>query len=152
MWYQSEFQTLGLIDSLSYKEKQCTNFILQLFISINIKYVLQEMENVEASAENGSQHNNPDNFYVELNNLELLQIVREFKDELQNVKHDNKRILELNEYLLDKIHNRKKIKEMISKLILKQRLINIKERKQNVPIVNLPQRLRQDHVGKDIDT
>ena len=39
------------------------------------------MDNAEASAENGPQHNNPDNFYVDLNNPELLQIVRELKDE-----------------------------------------------------------------------
>ena len=62
MWYQSEIPTLDLIGSFAYKEKQCTNFILQLFLSRNIKYVLQEMENVEASAENGSHHNNPGNF------------------------------------------------------------------------------------------
>ena len=68
------------------------------------------MDNVESSAENGSQHNNPDNFYVELNNLELLQIVRDLKDKLQTVKHDNERILELNEIQLDKIHNREKDK------------------------------------------
>ena len=59
MWYQSEIPTLGLIGSLAYKEKQCTNFILQLLLSRNIKYVWQEMENAEASAENGSQYNNP---------------------------------------------------------------------------------------------
>ena len=42
------------------------------------------MEGVEASAENGSQHNNPDNIYVELNNLasKLLQTVKYLKDEL----------------------------------------------------------------------
>ena len=36
------------------------------------------MEGVEASAENLSQHNNPDNIYVELNNQpsELLQTVK----------------------------------------------------------------------------
>ena len=68
------------------------------------------MENAKVFVENGSRHNNPDNFYVELNNPELLQIVKEFKDEVQTMKHDNKIILELNEYLLDKIHNRKKIK------------------------------------------
>ena len=66
------------------------------------------MENVEVSVENGSQHNNPENFYVELNNPELLKTVRDLKDEHQTVKHDNKIILELNEYLLDKIRNREK--------------------------------------------
>ena len=38
------------------------------------------MENVEASAKNGPQHDNPDNFYVDLNNPELpelLQTIRE---------------------------------------------------------------------------
>ena len=49
------------------------------------------MEGVEASAENGCQHNNNrDNIYVELNNLDLLQIV-ELKEELQTVKIDNER-------------------------------------------------------------
>ena len=69
------------------------------------------MENAEVFVENGSWHNNPDNFFVELNNPELLQIVRELKDELRTVKHDNKRILELNEYLLDKIYNQEKDKK-----------------------------------------
>ena len=68
------------------------------------------MENAEVSGENGPQHNNPDKFYVDLNNLELLQTIRELKDELQTVKQDNQRILELNEYLLDKIHNQEKDK------------------------------------------
>ena len=40
------------------------------------------MEGVEAYAENGSQHNNPDNIYVELNNPELLQTVKVSKEEL----------------------------------------------------------------------
>ena len=48
------------------------------------------MENAKVFVENGSRHNNPDNFYVELNNLELLQTIREMKDELQTVKKDNK--------------------------------------------------------------
>ena len=62
------------------------------------------MEAVEASAKNGSQHNNPDNIYVELNNppSELLQIVKDLKYELQNVKLDNERTLELNQMLLKK--------------------------------------------------
>ena len=70
------------------------------------------MECVEASAENGSQHNNPYKSYVELNNppSELLQTFKELKDELQTVKIDNERILELNKILLDKIHNRGKDK------------------------------------------
>ena len=49
------------------------------------------MEGDEASAENGSHHNNPENIYVELNNQpsELLQTVKELKDELQTVEVDN---------------------------------------------------------------
>ena len=65
------------------------------------------MEGVEASTENGSHHNNPEYIYVELNNQpsELLQTVKELKYELQTMKVDNERILELNQILLDKIHN-----------------------------------------------
>ena len=69
------------------------------------------MEGVEASAEDGSHHNNPDNIYVELNNqpFKLLQSIKGLKAELQNVKEDNERILraheELNQILLDKLHN-----------------------------------------------
>ena len=133
MWYQSEIPTLGLIGSLAYKEKRCTNFIFALFLSRNIKYVLQEMENVEVSAENGSQHNNPHNFYVELNNPELLQIVRELKDELQTVKHDNKRILELNEYLLDKINNQEKYKRSAIETDSETRFYKHKEKKTIYP-------------------
>ena len=53
------------------------------------------MEGVEASTKNGSQHNNPDNIYVELNNppSELLKTVKDLKDELQTVKMDNERIM-----------------------------------------------------------
>ena len=44
------------------------------------------MENVESSVENGSQsqHINPENLYVYLNNSEILQTVRDLKDELQS--------------------------------------------------------------------
>ena len=69
------------------------------------------MKGVEAFAEDGSHHNNPDNIYVELNNQlsELLQTVKYLRAELQTVKEDNERILrareELNQILLDKIHN-----------------------------------------------
>ena len=65
------------------------------------------MEGVEASAENGSQHNNIDNIYVKLNDppSELLQTVKELKYELQTVKIDNERILEMNQMLLDNMHN-----------------------------------------------
>ena len=71
------------------------------------------MENLEASAENGPQHDKPDNFYVDLNNLELLQTVRELKDELQTVKQDNQRILELNKYLYDKMNKQEKYKRSV---------------------------------------
>ena len=71
------------------------------------------MENFEASAENGSQHINPDNMYVDLNNPELLQTVRDLKDELQTVRQDNQRILELNEYLLDKMNKEEKYKRAV---------------------------------------
>ena len=74
------------------------------------------MRGVEASAKDGSHHNNPYNIYVELNNQlsELLQTVKDLRAELQTVKEDNERILraqeELNHILLDKIHNRGKDK------------------------------------------
>ena len=74
------------------------------------------MEGVEAYIEYGSHHINPDNIYVELNNQpsELLQTVRDFKGYLQIVKEDYERILrsqeELNQVLLEKIHNRGKYK------------------------------------------
>ena len=57
------------------------------------------MEGVEASAEDGSHHNNLDNTYVELNNQpsELLQTVKDLKVELQDVKEDNERILRAQE-------------------------------------------------------
>ena len=44
---------------------------------------MQEIEGVEASAKDGSHHNNPDNIYVELNNkpYELLQTVKDLKVE-----------------------------------------------------------------------
>ena len=66
--------------------------------------------------EDGSHHNNTDNIYLELNNQpsELLQTVKDLKAELQNVKEDNERILraqeELNQILLDKLHNEGKDK------------------------------------------
>ena len=70
----------------------------------------RKIENVEASAENGPQHNNPNTIYVDLNNPKLLQTVRELRDELQNVNQDNQRILELNEYLLERMNNQEKDK------------------------------------------
>ena len=60
------------------------------------------MEGVDASAEDGSHHNNLDNIYVELNNqpLELLEIVKYLRDELQTIKvQDNERILRAREEL-----------------------------------------------------
>ena len=69
------------------------------------------MEGVEASTEDGSHHNNPYNIYVELNNQpsELFQTLKYLKAESHTVKEDNERILraqeELNQILLDKIHN-----------------------------------------------
>ena len=53
------------------------------------------MEGVEAYAKDGSHHNNPNNIYVELNNqpYELLQTIKDLKDELHNVKEVNERIL-----------------------------------------------------------
>ena len=60
------------------------------------------MEGVEASIENESQHNNPDNNYVEMNNPQLLQTIKELKYELQIVKIDNEIILEMNQMLLEK--------------------------------------------------
>ena len=50
---------------------------------------------------------------MELNNqsLELPQIVKELIDELQTMKIDNEIILELNQILLEKIHNRGKDKK-----------------------------------------
>ena len=71
------------------------------------------MEGVEASLENGSQHNNPDNIYVELNNSELLQTFKELKEELQTVKIDNERILEMNQMLLENMHSRGKDKRNV---------------------------------------
>ena len=68
------------------------------------------MENAKASTENGSQHINPDNLYVDLNNPEILQIFIDLKDELQTMRQDNQRILELNEYLLDKMNKQEKDK------------------------------------------
>ena len=72
---------------------------------------MQEIEGIEASAEDGSHYNNPDNIYVELNNQpsKLLQIVKYLKAGLLNVKEDRERIQreweELNQILLDKLHN-----------------------------------------------
>ena len=50
---------------------------------------------VKASAKDGSHHNNPNNIYVELNNQpsELLQTIKDLRDELQTINEDNKRIL-----------------------------------------------------------
>ena len=91
------------------KKTQYTDHVLNLFLYRNIKLCfVGKMEGVEASAEIGSQHNNLENIYVELNNQpsKLLQTVKELKDELKTVKVDNEIILELNQIFLDKIHNR----------------------------------------------
>ena len=52
------------------------------------------MEGVEASAEDGSRHNNLDNIYVDLNNQpsELIQTIKYLRVELQTVKEYNERI------------------------------------------------------------
>ena len=71
------------------------------------------MENVEASHENGPQHENLDNYYVDLKNPKLIQTIRELKDEIQTVKQDNHRILELNEYPLDKMNKQEKDKRSV---------------------------------------
>ena len=71
------------------------------------------MENAKASTENGSQHINPDNLYIDSNNLELLQTLKDLKDEIQTVRQDNQRILELNEYLLDKMNKQEKDKRSV---------------------------------------
>ena len=47
-----------------------------------------------------------------MNNPELLQIV-ESKDELQTIKIDNERIMEMNQMLLDNMHNRGKDKRNV---------------------------------------
>ena len=71
------------------------------------------MEGVEASAINGSQHNHRDKFYVDLNNLDLLQTIKELKEDLQTIKKDNERILEMNQMLLDNMHNRGRDKQNV---------------------------------------
>ena len=87
------------------------------------------MDNAEASAENGPQPNNTDTFYVDLNNLELLQTIRELKDELQNVKQHNQIILELNEYILDKINNDEKDRRSAIKIDSKKTFYEHKRKK-----------------------
>ena len=59
------------------------------------------MEGVEASTEDGSYHNDLDNIYVKLNYQpsELLQIMKDLKDEIQTVKEDNERIFRAREEL-----------------------------------------------------
>ena len=102
------------------------------------------MEGVESYPENGSHHNNLDNIYVELNNQpsELLQIVKELKDELQTVKVDNEIILELTQILLDKIHN--KGKDKINMYETNSGTVSYKHngRKLKFLIVNLLQELK----------
>ena len=87
------------------------------------------MEGVEASLENGSQHNNPDNIYVELNNSELLQTFKELKEELQTVKIDNERILEMNQMLLENMHSRGKDKRNVYEIDSERRSCKHKGKK-----------------------
>ena len=87
MWYQSEFTNTST-DWLTriQKRNQYIDYDLNLFMYRNIKNCFaRKMEGVEASAENGSRHNNLDNIYVELNSTpsELLQTVKELIYELQ---------------------------------------------------------------------
>ena len=93
------------------------------------------MEGVEASGEDESHHNNPDNIYVELNNQpsELLQTVKDLKAELQTVKEDNERILrsqeELNlKKLLVNYITKERIKGKNMKLNLERYHTNVKVR------------------------
>ena len=86
------------------------------YVEITIIY-FNRQEGVEEFIEDGSHHNNPDNIYVELNNqsFELLQTIKDLEYELQTVKEYNERILraheELNQILLDKLHDKEMIKE-----------------------------------------
>ena len=64
------------------------------------------MEGAEASTKNGSQHKTTDNFYVDLNNPELIQQIKELKEEMQTIKLDNESILKMNQMLLDNMNNR----------------------------------------------
>ena len=59
------------------------------------------MEGVEASAEDGSHHNNLDNIYVELNNQpsDLHRTVKCLRVELWTIKEVNERILRAQEEL-----------------------------------------------------
>ena len=112
-------------------------------------------------AENGSHHNNPDNIYVEPNNppSKLLQIVKELKDEIQTVKEDNERILEMNQMLLHNRHNIGKDKQNVYETDSETMSYKHKGKKtkyfdseQNILIVNLLQRLMQGHIGEGINT
>ena len=68
------------------------------------------MEGVEGFAKNSSQDSNQENIYVEMNNPELLQTIKELKDEMQTIKIDNEIIMEINQMLLDNMHDRGKDK------------------------------------------
>ena len=119
MWYQSEFQNTrpDWFTCMQIRKKIYWS-CLHLFLYKNIKFVLQENWMCWSVAENGSQHNNPDNIYVKINNptSELIQIVIELKDEIQIVKHDNERILELNQILLENIHNKENREKYITRI------------------------------------
>ena len=95
------------------------------------------MEGAEASAENSSQHNNPDNFYVHMNNRELLQTIKELNEKLQTVKLDNERILEMNQMLLDNMHNRGKEKGNVYETDSETTFYKHKGKKENFLLVNL---------------
>ena len=88
MWYQSEFPNTSPKDWLNSHTKQENkniDHVLKLFLYISINFsILYKIEGVEASAEDGSHHNNLDNIYVELNNQpsELFQTVKGLKAEL----------------------------------------------------------------------
>ena len=101
MWYQSEFPNTRP-DWITRIQTKTTNILIMFYIYFCIEICnlfCRKMEGVEAFDKIGSQHDNPNNIYVELNNppSELLQIVKELKDELQTVKMDNERIVELNQ-------------------------------------------------------
>ena len=66
------------------------------------------MEGVEAFAENGSQRNNLDNLYVDLKSPKLIQTIKELKGELQTIKIDSERIMQMDQMLLYKMHNKGK--------------------------------------------
>ena len=147
MWYQRKFPNTSLeywLNLHTKQENKNTDHVLNLFLYRNINCIMQKMEGVEASAENGSHHNNPYNIYVELNNQpsELIETVKELKDELPTVKVDNEIILELNHILLDKIHNRGKDKRNVYVTYSETVSYKHKGKKLKFMIANLLQELK----------